>query len=40
VNFELVKKLLLIEQEHSGYNIKRGILKELDKTLKQEYLHL
>ncbi|MNP83715.1 hypothetical protein D3C76_1827450 [compost metagenome] len=40
VNLSVLKKLLNIEKNYSGYKVRRGLQKEFEKTLKQEFLHL
>ncbi len=40
VDMKLLKKLISIEREYSGYKIRRGLSQELEKALKQDYLHL
>ncbi|MFN7252942.1 MAG: DNA phosphorothioation system sulfurtransferase DndC [Anaerobacillus sp.] len=40
VDMKLLKKLLSIEREFSGYKVRRGLSQELEKALKQDYLHL
>lgn len=40
VDMKLLKKLISIEREYSGYKVRRGLNQELDKALKQDYLHL
>lgn len=40
VDFRLIKKLLLIEKEHSEFKLKRGLMDQLSSALKQDYLHL
>ncbi|UJF32654.1 DNA phosphorothioation system sulfurtransferase DndC [Paenibacillus hexagrammi] len=40
VNLSVFKRLLSIEKNYSGYKIRRGLHKELEKALKQDFLHL
>ncbi|MFD1739505.1 DNA phosphorothioation system sulfurtransferase DndC [Bacillus salitolerans] len=40
VDLNVVKKLISIEKEYSGYKVRRGLTEELGKALKQDYLHL
>lgn len=40
LDFNLVKKLLMIEKDYSGLKVKRGLLEDLGSALKQDYLHL
>lgn len=40
IDFKLIKKLITLEKNYSGYKIRRGIGNELIKLLKQDYLHL
>ncbi|WP_404458405.1 DNA phosphorothioation system sulfurtransferase DndC [Oceanobacillus kapialis] len=40
MDFRLMKKLLLIEKEHSEFKLKRGLMDQLSSALKQDYLHL
>lgn len=40
LDFTLMKKLLLIEKEHSGFKVKRGLMDQLSSAMKQDYLHL
>ncbi|MYL22006.1 DNA phosphorothioation system sulfurtransferase DndC [Halobacillus litoralis] len=40
VDFKLIKKLLLIEKEYTGYKVRRGLMDQLSNALKQDYLHL
>ncbi|WP_404303127.1 DNA phosphorothioation system sulfurtransferase DndC [Paenibacillus sp. DP01] len=39
ISIGLIKKLISIEKDHSGYRIRRGLLQEFDKTLQQDWLH-
>lgn len=39
ISISLIKKLISIEKDHSGYRIRRGLLQEFDKTLQQDWLH-
>ncbi|WP_043931891.1 DNA phosphorothioation system sulfurtransferase DndC [Bacillus sp. EB01] len=40
VDINVVKKLVSIEKDYSGYKVRRGIMDEIGKALKQDYLHL
>lgn len=40
VDLHVVKKLISIEKEYSGYKVRRGLIDEISKALKQDYLHL
>lgn len=40
VNLGVMKKLISIEKDFSGYKVRRGLIKEFDKALKQDFLHL
>jgi DNA sulfur modification protein DndC len=40
VDISLLKKLIHIEKDYSGYRVRRGLHQEFNKTLKQDYLHL
>lgn len=40
VSLAVLKRLVNIEREYSGYKIRRGLLNEFEKTLKQDFLHL
>jgi len=40
VDINVLKKLIAIEKSYSGYKVRRGLMDELSKTLKQDYLHL
>jgi DNA sulfur modification protein DndC len=40
LDFNLVKKLISIEKDYAGYKVRRGIYLEIEKALKQDYLHL
>lgn len=39
ISLELMKKLISIEKNFSGYKIRKGLLHEFDKTLNQDWLH-
>jgi len=39
INFRLIKKLINIEKNYSGYKVRRGLLQEFDKVLNQDWLH-
>ncbi|GGC76564.1 hypothetical protein GCM10007216_03900 [Thalassobacillus devorans] len=40
IDFKLVKKLLLIEKDYTGYKVRRGLMDQLSSALQQDYLHL
>ncbi|MBH8608232.1 DNA phosphorothioation system sulfurtransferase DndC [Thermoactinomyces sp. CICC 10521] len=40
VPISLIKKLIAVEREYSGYKIRRGLYQEFDRILDQEILHL
>ena len=40
IDFRLMKKLLLIEKEHSEFKLKRGLMDQLTSALNQDYLYL
>ncbi|WP_079478869.1 DNA phosphorothioation system sulfurtransferase DndC [Halobacillus salinus] len=40
IDFKLVKKLLLIEKDYTGYKVRRGLMDQLGSALQQDYLHL
>lgn len=40
VDINVVKKLVSIEKDFSGLNVRRGLMEEISKALKQDYLHL
>lgn len=40
VDIKIIKKLISIEKDFSGYKVRRGLMDELGKALKQDYLHL
>jgi DNA sulfur modification protein DndC len=40
VDIKVIKKLISIEKDFSGYKVRRGLMDELSKALKQDYLHL
>lgn len=39
ISIDLIKKLISIEKDHTGYRVRRGLLQEFDKTLRQDWLH-
>jgi DNA sulfur modification protein DndC len=39
VSIELVKRLISVEKEFSGYKVRRGLIKEFEKILNQDWLH-
>ncbi|WLR42621.1 DNA phosphorothioation system sulfurtransferase DndC [Bacillus carboniphilus] len=40
VDMKVLKRLISIEKEYNGYKIRRGVSQDIEKTLKQDYLHL
>lgn len=40
VDFKMLKKLIAVERKHAGYKIRRGVHQEIEKILRQDYLHL
>jgi DNA sulfur modification protein DndC len=40
LNLQLFKKLISVEKEYSGYKVKRGLYQDIEKILKQDWLHL
>ena len=40
LDFRLMKKLLIIEKQYSGYKLRRGIMDKLSSALIQDYLYL
>jgi DNA sulfur modification protein DndC len=40
VDIKVIKKLISIEKDFSGYKVRRGLMDEIGKALKQDYLHL
>jgi DNA sulfur modification protein DndC len=40
VDIKVIKKLLSIEKDFSGFKVRRGLMDEISKVLKQDYLHL
>ncbi|MBY6036640.1 DNA phosphorothioation system sulfurtransferase DndC [Fictibacillus nanhaiensis] len=40
VDFKLLKQLISIEREYNGFNVRRGLFQDIEKVLKQDYLHL
>lgn len=40
VNLPLLKRLIAVEKEYSGFKVRRGLLQEFEKALRQEFLHL
>lgn len=40
VDIKVLKKLISMEKDYSGYKIRRGLTDEIGKILKQDYLHL
>ncbi|MFD0824430.1 DNA phosphorothioation system sulfurtransferase DndC [Neobacillus sp. M.A.Huq-85] len=40
VDIKVIKKLISIEKDYSGFKVRRGLMDEIGKALKQDYLHL
>ena len=40
VDIKVLKKLITVEKDYSGYKLRRGLTEEIGKALKQDYLHL
>lgn len=40
INMQLFKKLISIEKDYAGLKFRRGLNQEIEKTLKQDWLHL
>ncbi|GGD08330.1 DNA phosphorothioation system sulfurtransferase DndC [Pontibacillus salipaludis] len=40
IDFKLVKKLLLIEKDYTGFKVRRGLMDQISSALQQDYLHL
>lgn len=40
VDFKSLKKLVALEKNFAGYKVRRGLMQEIEKVLKQDYLHL
>lgn len=40
VDINVLKKLVSIEKDFSGYKVRKGLMDELSRALKQDYLHL
>ncbi|HEO8419773.1 TPA: DNA phosphorothioation system sulfurtransferase DndC [Yersinia enterocolitica] len=40
VDFKALKKLIGLEKNYVGYKVRRGLMQDLEKVLKQDYLHL
>lgn len=40
VDFNMIKQLILLQRKYAGYKVRRGLNQELEKILKQDYLHL
>ena len=40
VDLNMIKKLISLQKDFSGYKIRRGLMNEIEKILKQEYLHI
>jgi DNA sulfur modification protein DndC len=40
VDIKVIKNLISIEKDFAGYKVRRGLMDEIGKTLKQDYLHL
>jgi DNA sulfur modification protein DndC len=40
VDIKVIKNLISIEKDYSGYKVRRGLMDEIGRALKQDYLHL
>lgn len=40
VDFKSLKKLISLEKNYAGYKVRRGLMQDIEKVLKQDYLHL
>jgi DNA sulfur modification protein DndC len=40
LNLQLIKKLISVEKEYAGFKVKRGLYQDIEKILKQDWLHL
>ncbi|MGO4890403.1 DNA phosphorothioation system sulfurtransferase DndC [Anaerobacillus sp. MEB173] len=40
LSLQLLKKLVMIEKDYAGFKVRRGLQQEIEKTLKQDWLHL
>jgi DNA sulfur modification protein DndC len=40
VSMAVLKKLIAVEKEYSGYKVRRGLLQEFERVLRQDFLHL
>ncbi|MGD6873729.1 DNA phosphorothioation system sulfurtransferase DndC [Sutcliffiella horikoshii] len=40
VDLKVLKKLVSIEKDYAGYKVRRGLMDDLSRALKQDYLHL
>ncbi|MED4462721.1 DNA phosphorothioation system sulfurtransferase DndC [Metabacillus fastidiosus] len=40
VDFKALKKLINLEKNYVGYKVRRGLMQDIEKVLKQDYLHL
>jgi DNA sulfur modification protein DndC len=40
VDYKLLKQLISIQREYNGFKVRRGLFQEIEKVLKQDYLHL
>lgn len=40
VDFKALKKLISLEKNFAGYKVRRGLMQEIERVLKQDYLHL
>lgn len=40
LSIQLIKKLINVEKDYSGYKIRRGLYQDIERILKQDWLHL
>ncbi|WNR45136.1 DNA phosphorothioation system sulfurtransferase DndC [Paenibacillus roseipurpureus] len=40
VNIAVLKKLIAVEKDYSGFKVRRGLLQDFEKALRQDFLHL
>lgn len=40
ISLAVLKKLIAVEKDYSGYKVRRGLLQNFEKTLRQDFLHL
>jgi DNA sulfur modification protein DndC len=40
IDIKALKKLILLEKNYTGFKVRRGLMQELERLLKQDYLHL